>query len=181
MCYNAGMVLDHAAGPASIQDSRDVVGDHKQRIGQEYWIMLQALHLFKKAEILLETMNKELDKSRVMSNRPPRSGAPLQRTSSISLGMAQTPGPTLVPVSRVRHARYKGTCICTLCAGASLVFVNPLVYSPALSAVHVLFPERYTSLATNQLLRLAYLGANALKPEHEVHAEATMPPELHLL
>ncbi len=67
--------------------------------------MLQALHLFKKAELLLETMNKELDKSRVMSNRPPRSGAALQRTSSISLGMPQTPGPTLVPVSRVRHAR----------------------------------------------------------------------------
>ncbi len=72
--------------------------------------VLQALHLFKKAEVLLETMNKELDKSRVMSNRPPRSGALIQRTSSISLlsdrGMPQTPGPTLVPVSRVRHARY---------------------------------------------------------------------------
>ncbi|KAL0052814.1 hypothetical protein WJX82_008196 [Trebouxia sp. C0006] len=65
----------------------------------------QALRLFKKAEILLETMNKELDKSRVMSNRPPRSGAALQRTSS-TLGMPQTPGPTLVPVSRVRHARW---------------------------------------------------------------------------
>jgi len=57
------MVLDRAAGPASVQESRDSVGDHEQRFGQEYWIMLQALHLFKKAEILLETMNKELDKS----------------------------------------------------------------------------------------------------------------------
>lgn len=98
------MLLNHAAGPASVQEGRDFVGDHEQRIGQEYWIMLQALRLFKKAEILLETMNKELDKSRVMSNRPPRSGAALQRTSS-TLGMPQTPGPTLVPVSRVRHAR----------------------------------------------------------------------------
>ena len=85
--------------------------------------MLQALHLFKKAEILLETMNKELDKSRVMSNRPPR-GAALQRTSS-TLGMPQTPGPTLVPISRVRHARYKRNCTCTLCAGAKLLIVNP--------------------------------------------------------
>lgn len=70
---------------------------------------MQALHLFKKAELLLESLNKELDKSRVMSNRPPR-GGPLQRTSSISplsadRGMPQTPGPTQVPVSRVRHAR----------------------------------------------------------------------------
>ena len=69
---------------------------------------MQALHLFKKAEVLLETMNKELDKSRVMSNRPPRSGAPIQRTSSIShlTSGPQTPGPSLVPVSRVRHARW---------------------------------------------------------------------------
>lgn len=70
---------------------------------------MQALHLFKKAEVLLETMNKELDKSRVMSNRPPRSGPSLiQRTSSISplTSGPQTPGPGLVPVSRVRHARW---------------------------------------------------------------------------
>ena len=69
---------------------------------------MQALHLFKKAEVLLETMNKELEKSRVMSNRPLRGGALIQRTSSIgplSLG-PQTPGPTLIPVSRVRHARW---------------------------------------------------------------------------
>jgi len=107
---------------------------------ERYWVLLQALHLFKKAEILLETMNKELDKSRVMSNRPPRNGAPLQRTSSISLGMPQTPGPTLVPVSRVRHARYKRTCICTLCAAANLLFVNPFVSSSAFSAVQVYYP-----------------------------------------
>ena len=68
-------------------------------------ITVQALHLFKKAEVLLETMNKELDKSRVMSNRPPR-GVALQRTASMSPGLPQTPGPSLVPVSRVRHARY---------------------------------------------------------------------------
>ncbi len=104
---------------------------------EKCWVMLQALHLFKKAEILLETMNKELDKSRVMSNRPPRNGALLQRTSSISLGMPQTPGPTLVPVSRVRHARYKRNCICTLCAGADLLLVNPCVFLSALSAVQV--------------------------------------------
>lgn len=105
--------------------------------------MLQALHLFKKAEILLETMNKELDKSRVMSNRPPRNGAPLQRTSSV-LGMPQTPGPTLVPVSRVRHARYKGIYICTLCAGANLLLVvNPCVFSSAFSAVQVYYPFHF--------------------------------------
>ncbi len=57
------MVLNHAVDPASVQESRHFVGDHEQRMGQEYWIMLQALHLFKKAEILLETMNKEVDKS----------------------------------------------------------------------------------------------------------------------
>ncbi|KAL3159729.1 hypothetical protein ABBQ38_010135 [Trebouxia sp. C0009 RCD-2024] len=70
----------------------------------------QALHLFKKAEILLETMNKELDKNRVMSNRPPRNSSTtfIQRTTSVSPWAAgpQTPGAALVPISRVRHARW---------------------------------------------------------------------------
>ena len=78
-----------------------------QRECRNVW--LQALHLFKKAEILLETMNKELDKNRVMANRTPRGGGTfIQRSSSaspLSVGPS-TPGATLQPVSRVRHARW---------------------------------------------------------------------------
>lgn len=68
---------------------------------------MQALHLFKKAEILLETMNKELDKNRVMSNRTPRSTF-IQRTFSTTAMSAgpPTPGAALQPVSRVRHAKW---------------------------------------------------------------------------
>lgn len=67
---------------------------------------LQALHLFKKAEILLETMNKELDKNRVMANRTPRSTF-IQRTFSTTMSAGPpTPGAALQPVSRVRHARW---------------------------------------------------------------------------
>ena len=82
-------------------------------------VSVQALHLFKKAEVLLETMNKELDKSRVMSNRPPR-GVALQRTASMSPGMPQTPGPSLVPVSRVRHARYVLKRLVVSCSDACM-------------------------------------------------------------
>lgn len=66
------------------------------------------MHMFRKAESLLETMNKELDKSRVMANRPV-AGAMIHRTNSISplsFGVPQTPGAALMPVSRVRHARW---------------------------------------------------------------------------
>lgn len=55
-------------------------------------------------------MNKELDKNRVMSNRPPRNSSTtfIQRTTSVSPWAAgpQTPGAALVPISRVRHARW---------------------------------------------------------------------------
>ena len=98
--------------------------------------MVQALHLFKKAEMLLETMNKELDKSRVMSNRPARHA--IQRSSSISPQSApQTPGPTLVPVSRVRHARYEAPMHACFC-----LFVNVWLVScvcPQLACMQCLY------------------------------------------
>ena len=76
---------------------------------EQHIVWWQALHLFKKAELLLETMNKELDKNRVMANRTPRGGGTfIQRTYSVSpmsIG-PPTPGATLQPVSRVRHARW---------------------------------------------------------------------------
>lgn len=67
------------------------------------------MHMFKKAESLLETMNKELDKSRVMANRPVAGGAGIHRTNSmtpLTFGVPQTPGAALKPVSEVRHARW---------------------------------------------------------------------------
>lgn len=81
-----------------------------------FWALLQAMHMFRKAESLLETMNKELDKSRVMANRPV--AGVIHRTNSISplsFGVPQTPGAALQPVSRVRHAR----CLCPSSSVAS--------------------------------------------------------------